>query len=246
MARAEFFNLRHDYTEQAAGYLDRRFGDASGRLYNDVHRCTVDALLGEYVNPVAQGLEVAPGPGRLTDVVRRRVAAPLCVVELADGMIAHLRQARRDRWPDVAVVQGDAFTLPFNGGLFDVVATFRFIHLFAAERQHALMCELARVLRPGGHLLVEFNNRRYGGVLPCLRERGLAVELRETYTTIGALAGAFPGGRLLAVRGVGFPLRLGALYQRRPDLALAINLRLGRWRATRGLAQQLLALWVKT
>ncbi len=246
MARAEFFNLRQDYTEQAAGYLDRRFGDASGRLYNEVHRCTVRALLCEFVNPVARGLEVAPGPGRLTDVVRGCVAAPLCVVDLADGMVAELKRTVRVCWPDVAVVQGDAFALPFGDGWFDVVATFRFIHLFAVQRQRALLCELARVLRPGGHLLVEFNNRRYGGALPRLRERGLAVELRETYTTIGALSGTLPEGRLLVVRGVGFPLSLGALYRRCPRLAVAINLRLGRWRASRGFAQQLLALWVKT
>ena len=64
-----------------------------------------------------------------------------------------LRLARRER-PDAAPVQGDMVTLPFDDDSFDgALAYWSLIHVPLAEHPAAVE-EFARVLRPGGRLLL--------------------------------------------------------------------------------------------
>jgi ArsR family transcriptional regulator len=51
-----------------------------------------------------------------------------------------------------SVRQADMYQLPFPGGSFDAVVIHQVLHY--AERPRAVITEAARVLRPGGHLLV--------------------------------------------------------------------------------------------
>jgi SAM-dependent methyltransferase len=93
-------------------------------------------------------LEVGPGPGLSTDLLRTRVVA-LTAVELDGEMAANL--SSRLTGTNVEVVHADATDLPFDDRRFTGVASFSFLHhVPTAELQDQLFGEVARVLRPGG------------------------------------------------------------------------------------------------
>lgn len=68
-----------------------------------------------------------------------------------------LRSSLRDDPTDLHLACGDVTALPFRDGSFDVVGSFQVIeHL---ERPERFLGEAARVLRPGGRLLLSTPNR---------------------------------------------------------------------------------------
>ncbi len=101
-----------------------------------------DCVLGDDV------LEVGPGPGRTTDVLRTLVAR-LTAVEINNELAAAL--ARRMAGSNVEVVHGDATRLPFPDERFSGVLCFTMLHhVPSVGLQDQLFAEAARVLRPGG------------------------------------------------------------------------------------------------
>jgi SAM-dependent methyltransferase len=113
-------------------------------------------LLRDFIVPWALGdtdlgddvLEVGPGPGLTTDLLRERVPR-LTAVELDPGLASDLA-ARLDR-TSVEVVNADATDMPFDDGRFTGAVCFTMLHhVPTAELQDALFAEVARVLGPGG------------------------------------------------------------------------------------------------
>lgn len=99
------------------------------------------AELGEMV------LEVGPGPGLTTDVLRAR-AARLTSLEIDPALAAAL--GRRTAGGNVTVVEGDATAMPFESGAFSgAVACTMLHHVPSAALQDRLLAEVRRVLRPG-------------------------------------------------------------------------------------------------
>ncbi len=93
-------------------------------------------------------LEVGPGFGLATDVLRHTVA-DLTAVEIDPALASGL--AARLAGTNVTVIQADAAHLPFAAGRFSSAASFTMLHhVPSASMQDALMTELARVLQPGG------------------------------------------------------------------------------------------------
>jgi ubiquinone/menaquinone biosynthesis C-methylase UbiE len=96
-------------------------------------------------------LEVGPGPGLTTDVLRRhagRVTAAELDADLARALAGRLAGT------NVEVITADATRLPFPGGRFSAVACLTMLHhIPSAARQDAALAEMARVLRPGGVLV---------------------------------------------------------------------------------------------
>jgi SAM-dependent methyltransferase len=96
-------------------------------------------------------LEVGPGPGLTTDVLRHR-AASLTALELDPALAAKL--GRRLGGPGVAVVRGDGAALPFRDGSFDAAAVLTMLHhVPSAALQDRVLAEVGRCLRPGGLLV---------------------------------------------------------------------------------------------
>ena len=96
--------------------------------------------------PGERALDVACGPGIVTGALER--AGLLAAgIDLTREMI---REAlpRGGRY-----VQGDVARLPFPDGTFDVAVCRNSCHHFAVPG--AVLCEMARVLRPGGRVIVE-------------------------------------------------------------------------------------------
>ena len=100
-------------------------------------------------------LDVACGSGGFTRDFARAVGPAGLAVGL-DASATMLARAVRDTddesWGEVAYVRADATATPFADDAFDAVCVFLALHLMADPM--AVLDELVRVLRPGGHLAV--------------------------------------------------------------------------------------------
>jgi SAM-dependent methyltransferase len=98
-------------------------------------------------------LEVGPGPGLSTDLLRRRTAR-LTAVEIDESLAAKL-QARL-AGSNVEVMLGNAADTGFPEDTFSSAACFGVLHhVPSAQLQDDVLRELLRVLRPGGYLVAE-------------------------------------------------------------------------------------------
>jgi ubiquinone/menaquinone biosynthesis C-methylase UbiE len=102
-------------------------------------------------NGVALGanvLEIGPGPGRTTEVLKDMVSS-LTALEI-DAMLAEqLRTRLADT--NVTVVDGDGTAMPFPDDHFDTALSFTMLHhVPSAELQDKLFAEARRVVKAGG------------------------------------------------------------------------------------------------
>lgn len=139
---------------------NRRYYDAFAQRYeaqrgeNDPggYHELVDSLEAEFVERYGRGrdvLEVGCGTGLL---LRRIQAFAQSVrgVDLSPGMLALAKERGLD------VVEGSATALPFPDRSFDVACSFKVLaHVREIE---TALAEMARVTRPGGHVIAEFYN----------------------------------------------------------------------------------------
>ena len=103
-------------------------------------------------------LEIGAGTGRDSFPL---VAAGAKVTQLdyAENSLRLLKQvSEQDRVP-VHIVGGDTFALPFPDGTFDVVFHQGLLEHFRHDDARRLLVENARVLKPGGLLLVDVPQR---------------------------------------------------------------------------------------
>jgi SAM-dependent methyltransferase len=93
-------------------------------------------------------LEIGPGPGLTTDLLRRR-ARRVTAVEVDPSLGEPLRQ--RLAGTNVEVLVADATNVDLPEGRFSTVACFSVLHhMPTEEQQDRLFAVLHRALRPGG------------------------------------------------------------------------------------------------
>ena len=98
--------------------------------------------LGEHV------LEIGPGPGLTTDLLRTRCERLSCL-ELDPVFAAPLRE--RTQNTNVTVVEGDATRTPFSDGEFTSAVSLTMLHHVPSPMlQDRLFAEVHRVLQRGG------------------------------------------------------------------------------------------------
>ncbi len=131
----------------ASFWLDAAIGDRSGLLALDV------------------GCGAGLSARRLLD--RREVAE---VVGL-DPSPEALRHARR--FPGIAFFAGSALDLPFEDASFDLVTCFDVLQHLPLGGDRRALREIARVLRPGGTVLIRTNGRGFRGDDSCYWLDGL-------------------------------------------------------------------------
>jgi SAM-dependent methyltransferase len=97
-------------------------------------------------------IEIGPGPGLSTDVLRRTVDR-LTAVELDPDLAGALSDRMQGR--NVDVLNADATALPLEDDRFSGAVSFTMLHhVPSAELQDRLFVELARVLAPRGVLVL--------------------------------------------------------------------------------------------
>jgi len=97
-------------------------------------------------------LEVGPGYGAATDVLSVSVPHVTCVE--IDRDLASMLTERFANSATARIVRGDATHLDFPDARFTGAACFTMLHhVPTAEKQDELFAEVARVLKPGAHLV---------------------------------------------------------------------------------------------
>ena len=166
----------------------RRGYDALGEAY--VSQRTQDLTAEDWPSSFPSGsrvLDAGCGPGR-------PVLTSLCETSDPIGLDFSREQLRlaAAAVPEVPLVQGDLGTLPFTDGTFDVViALWSLIHVPAAEHRHVIE-EFARVLAPGGEVILNEGIEEWSGTNPDWLDSGVAMEwhLAGASTTREQLEGA--------------------------------------------------------
>jgi len=138
----------------------------NGRTYWDRHAKNYDLSMKLFGGPLAamvsnledllrgagEVIEVAAGTGIAT-VALGRVARRVVATDYSERMVAKLRErVREEAFTNVDVEHADIENLRFGDGRFDAAVATNVLHL-VPDLDHALR-ELARVVRPGGMLVV--------------------------------------------------------------------------------------------
>jgi SAM-dependent methyltransferase len=139
-------------------WFSRWFGEEYLRLYP--HRDMGEArdavaLLTGRVRFSGPVLDLACGAGRHLRAFHDRGVSPIGL-----DLSPHLLERAKKRVPEASLVRGDMRHLPFPGEAFTVVSSF-FTSFGYFEREgddRRVLREIARVLRPGGHLFLDFLN----------------------------------------------------------------------------------------
>jgi ubiquinone/menaquinone biosynthesis C-methylase UbiE len=123
----------------------------------------------------------------------------------------------KSRW---ALATSYAQALPFVSNSFDVVTALNFLHLFSLETQRDMIAEMKRVTRPGGTIVLEFDNALHGLGVVGLFKRWF----RDERGTLPWEARWVLGDdcRIVRVRSTVFPI-VWRLFYRAPRVFLPIE-----------------------
>ena len=119
-------------------------------------------LLNEVLKPGMIALDAGCGDGKSTEVLSKKCEVVGC--DFSKEALASLR-LQRDPGHSIDLVECNLISLPFEPEKFDAIACVHALsHLVQKDRQKASK-ELARVLKPGGYMMVEVfgsGDLRYG------------------------------------------------------------------------------------
>lgn len=99
-------------------------------------------------------LDVATGTGRLPDALlsQPRFMGSVVALDASAGMLALAREKLEQYGERIEFIQHDAQTLPYSDASFDVVTCLEALEFMRDWR--GAVCEMMRVLKPGGLLLL--------------------------------------------------------------------------------------------
>jgi ubiquinone/menaquinone biosynthesis C-methylase UbiE len=192
-----------DVPPSTQSYYDRFASTYERERHHGYHRL-IDELELEMVRRYGAGRDVLEA-GCGTGLLLRETAGfarSAVGLDLSRGMLAGARGR------DLSVVQGSLTAVPLPSASFDVVYSMKVLPHVPPIRE--AVAELARVVRPGGHLLLEFYNpwslrylaKRLGG--PAAISAGTTDrDVYTRYDTVGSASSYLsPDLELVAVRGV--------------------------------------------
>ena len=131
-----------NWADSVAGDMERHY--SPGRTWEALARTALPLL------HTGDVLDIASGDGVLAELLSPHSGRYVCVDTSARVVAAAGERLRR--FPNVEVREGDMHALPFADASFDLVVMMH--ALTYANRPAAAVVEAARVLRPGGRLLL--------------------------------------------------------------------------------------------
>lgn len=131
-----------NWADSVAGDMERHY--SPGRTWEALARSALPLLAPGRV------LDIASGDGVLAELLAPHAQEYICVD--ASARVVAAASERLRRFGNVRVQEGDMHALPFADGHFDLVVLMH--ALTYAARPAVAVAEAARVLRPGGQLLL--------------------------------------------------------------------------------------------
>jgi demethylmenaquinone methyltransferase/2-methoxy-6-polyprenyl-1,4-benzoquinol methylase len=222
-------SLQKSYDEEARHYDARRYRSAEGQFFSRLELQVLDLAVQPKRGMTV--LDLPAGTGRISLGVAAS-GARVVGGDISQGMLRMAASKAPAEPPGrVSFAQMNAEQLPFADATFDVVTSFKFFHLIPNEVKPQLVREMARVLKPGGRLVAEFNSPFYGGGLAFLRyyfrkQRPGGMRMKCLFPD--QVASLFSGLVVTAKYGVKLPLS-GALAKVVGSRAMeSLNLAFGR------------------
>jgi ArsR family transcriptional regulator len=131
-----------NWADSVAGDMERHY--SPGRTWEALARSALPLLAPGRV------LDIASGDGVLAELLAPHAQEYICID--ASARVVAAASERLRRFGNVRVQEGDMHALPFADGHFDLVVLMH--ALTYAARPAVAVAEAARVLRPGGRLLL--------------------------------------------------------------------------------------------
>ncbi|MCI4365873.1 MAG: class I SAM-dependent methyltransferase [Thermoplasmata archaeon] len=139
--------------------VDQEWNRYAGEARRLLQRTLRERFLRRHVDATRETLlELGPGPGRFTPLLRQLVRGRVLALDLSrESLVAGRRRARRGAGPaQLDFLQGAGEHLPLPSRSVDAVVALGNIVSFAARDGPALLTELHRVLRRKGILVLDF------------------------------------------------------------------------------------------
>jgi ubiquinone/menaquinone biosynthesis C-methylase UbiE len=159
-------HLQRGYDREAQRYDARRYHSAEGQFFSDLELTVLRAWL--QPESGTKILDVPAGTGRLS-MALAQTGATVIAGDISHNMLTAAASKARTQKSGVQFAQVNAAGLPFADNTFDAVASFKFFHLIPNDRKKQFVREMARVLKPGKKMVLEFNSPFYGGLLAFVR-----------------------------------------------------------------------------
>ncbi|KAF2433448.1 S-adenosyl-L-methionine-dependent methyltransferase [Tothia fuscella] len=138
--------------------------------------------IGAVIGTSPKILDVGAGTGELWNNVSLNSSTDLTLADFSAAMCTKLR-ALDIHNARIEVVQCDAAKMPFEAESFDILIASHLLH--HVESPSACLAEFARVIRPGGYILVSLGSSRVNELIALSHKLG-RISLARNYNKITA------------------------------------------------------------
>lgn len=151
-----------DYTGLAETYDGIRYESPKDRFRDELRR---EAFL-QIARPVLTDrlLDVGSGTGSGIVFFAPHVSSIVALDGTQEMLDVAARKVASNGLRNVEFVRANALEIPYESDSFDLVVSLNFVHLFVPkgiEMQGRFVTEMGRVVKPGGAVVVEFDNMRH-------------------------------------------------------------------------------------
>jgi len=150
---------------QSGGWLTQESADRYDTQVEVLFKGTANAMRRQALPPLHEAfagrdqrglrlLDIGCGTGRLLDFIKQAwPRLPVTGLDLSEAYLCHARRHLR-RWSRVGLVVGNAEAIPAPAESFDAITSTFMLHELPPDARRTVIGECARVLRPGGRLVL--------------------------------------------------------------------------------------------
>lgn len=146
--------VKRHRAEKAAAYFNAN-AERWDRLRSlHVDDAEVETVIGEWLGrvPIQALLDIGTGTGRILELLATRIGRGVGIDQSREMLAVARANLERADCENCQVRQADLYRLPFPGSDFDAAVIHQVLHFL--DEPGAAIAEAARVLAPGGRLLV--------------------------------------------------------------------------------------------